>query len=160
MMLTLEEKNEIDAEVKKFEVRQSACLEALMIVQHHRGYVSDDALKSVADYLGMSATELDGIATFYNLIYRKPTGRHVVRLCDSISCHILGYEAVKKKICEHLNVQYGQMTQDGAFTVLPTQCLGCCDKSPAMLIGDDLHTHLTPDGAIAVLESYRKGADA
>ena len=71
-MLNEHEKTEIDKEIAKFPIKQSACLEALMIVQHGRGYVSDESLKAVAEYLEMSATELDSIATFYNLIYRKP----------------------------------------------------------------------------------------
>lgn len=152
--LSEHEKAEIEKEIAKFPVKQSACLEALMIVQHERGYVSDEALKHVADYLEMSATELDSIATFYNLIYRKPVGKHVVRVCDSVSCWIMGYDQVREKICSHLGVKLGQTSSDGNFTVLPTQCLGTCDKAPAMLVGEDLHRNLTPDGVVKVLDSY------
>jgi NADH-quinone oxidoreductase subunit E len=127
-----------------------------MIVQHERGYVSDEALKAVAAYLEMSATELDGIATFYNLIYRKPVGKKVVRVCDSVSCWIMGYDQVRERICKHLDVKLGETSKDGMFTVLPTQCLGTCDKAPAMLVGEDLHRNLTPDNVVTVLDSYRQ----
>ncbi|MBH1988876.1 MAG: NADH-quinone oxidoreductase subunit NuoE [Myxococcaceae bacterium] len=141
-MLTAEETAQIDREITKFPVRRSACLEALGVVQKHRGWVSDEALKSVADYLGMSATELDGIATFYNLIYRKPVGKKVIRICESVTCFILGYDQIRAQIEEELGIKLGQTTPDGEFTLLPTPCLGTCDKAPAMMINDVLHRNL------------------
>ena len=155
-MLNEHEKTEIDKEIAKFPIKQSACLEALMIVQHGRGYVSDDSLKAVAEYLDMSATELDSIATFYNLIYRKPVGKNVVRVCDSVTCWVMGYDQIREKICSHLGVDLGQTSADGNFTVVPTQCLGTCDKAPAMLVGEDLHRNLTQESVVTVLESYRQ----
>ena len=155
-MLNEHEKTEIDKEIAKFPIKQSACLEALMIVQHGRGYVSDESLKAVAEYLEMSATELDSIATFYNLIYRKPVGKNVVRVCDSVTCWVMGYDQIREKICSHLGVELGKTSADGKFTVLPTQCLGTCDKAPAMLVGEDLHRNLTPENVVTVLESYRQ----
>lgn len=155
-MLTPEERVEIDKEIAKVPVRRSAGLKALMVVQRHRGYVSDESLKEVADYIVMSATELDGIATFYNLIYRKPVGKHVVRLCDSISCWIMGYESVRKKICEHLDIDFGQTTKDNNFTLLPAQCLGTCDHAPAMMINDELFRNLHAENVVSILERCQK----
>jgi NADH-quinone oxidoreductase subunit E len=154
--LSEHERAEIDKEVAKFPIRQSACLEALMIVQQERGYVCDDSLRAVASYLEMSATELDSIATFYNLIYRKPVGKNVVRVCDSVSCWIMGYDQIRDKICAHVGAQLGQTSNDGAFTILPTQCLGTCDRAPAMLVGEDLHRDLTTDSVVTILKSYRE----
>jgi NADH-quinone oxidoreductase subunit E len=156
-MLTEHEKAEIDKEVAKFPFKESACLEALMIVQHGRGYVSDESLKAVAEYLEMSATELDSIATFYNLIYRKPVGKKVVRICDSVTCWIMGYDQIRDKICSHVGASLGETSKDGAFTILPTQCLGTCDRAPAMLVGEDLHRDLTTDNVTTILDSYRQG---
>lgn len=144
-MLTAEETAEIDHEITKFPIRRSACLEALAVVQRHRGWVSDEALKAVADYIGMSPTELDGIATFYNLIYRKPVGKRVIRICDSVSCFIMGYDQIRSKIEQELDIKLGQTTADGEFTLLPTPCLGTCDKAPAMMINDELHRNLTAE---------------
>lgn len=144
-MLSAEEKSEIDHEITKFPVRRSACLEALAVVQKHRRWVSDEALKDVAEYIGMSATELDGIATFYNLIYRKPVGKKVIRICDSVSCFIMGYDKIKAKIESELGIKLGQTTPDNEFTLLPTPCLGTCDKAPALMINDSLHRNLTED---------------
>jgi NADH-quinone oxidoreductase subunit E len=152
-MLTAEEKHEIDHEITKFPIVRSACLEALMVVQKHRGHVSDEALRAVASYLNMSATELDGIATFYNLIYRKPVGKKVIRICDSVSCFIMGYDQIRARIENELGIKLGQTTSDGEFTLLPTPCLGTCDKAPALMINDELHRNLTPDNIVITLNA-------
>lgn len=154
-MLSKLEIAEIDHEIAKFPVRKSACLDALLVVQRHRSYVSDEALKDVAEYIGMSATELDGIATFYNLIYRKPVGKKVIRLCDSVSCWIMGYENIRKRITEELSINWGETSKDAQYTLLPAQCLGTCDKGPAMMVNNELHTHLTPQKVSAILTSKK-----
>lgn len=155
-MLSPQEIKEIDKEIAKVPVRRSAGLKALMVVQRHRGYVSDESLKEVADYILMSPTELDGIATFYNLIYRKPVGRHVVRVCDSISCWIMGYKSIQRKISEHLKIDFGQTTEDKKFTLLPAQCLGACDSAPVMMINDELYRNLNNENVIEIIEKYQK----
>jgi NADH-quinone oxidoreductase subunit E len=157
-MLSAEEKHEIDHEITKFAYKQSACLEALAVVQKHRSYVSDEAIKEVAQYLEMSATELDGIATFYNLIYRKPVGKHVIRICDSVSCWIMGYDRIKAKIKEEIGIDLGQTSADKNFTLLPAQCLGTCDRAPALMIGDDLHRDLNEEQVVQILKSYKSRA--
>lgn len=155
-MLDDHEKAEIDKEIAKFPVKRSACLDALLVVQKHRGHVSDEALTAVAHYLDMSATELDGIATFYNLIFRKPVGQSVIRLCDSVCCFIMGYEAIRTAIKEELAIDFGQTSNDQKFTLLPAQCLGTCDKAPAMMINDELYQNLTPERVKAIIISYAK----
>jgi NADH-quinone oxidoreductase subunit E len=150
------EKLEIDKEIAKVPIKRSACLDALLVVQKHRGYVSDEGLKAVAEYLEMSATELDGIATFYNLIFRKPVGESVIRLCDSVCCFIMGYEAVRTQIKEELGIDWGETTRDKKFTLLPAQCLGTCDKAPAMMIDEDLYQNLTPKGVKDIIKSHVK----
>ena len=151
-MLSAEEKLEIDHEITRFPIRRSACLEALAIVQKHRTYVSDEALKDVAEYLEMSPTELDGIATFYNLIYRKPVGKKVIRICDSVSCFIMGYDKIRAQIEQKLGIQLGQTTPDQEFTLLPTPCLGTCDHAPALMINNELFRDLTEEHLIEILK--------
>ena len=136
--LTDEEVREIEAECAHLPDRQSAAIDAMMIVQRHRGWVSDASLATIARLLGMSIAALDSIATFYNLIYRQPVGRHVVMVCDSVSCYVMGADGLRKQVEEHLGVKLGQTTEDGRFTLLPIVCLGACDKAPTMMIDDDL----------------------
>jgi NADH-quinone oxidoreductase subunit E len=94
------------------------------------------------------------VATFYNLIFRKPVGRHVILLCDSISCWVMGYETIRGYLQEKLGIQYGETTPDGRFTLLPNCCLGTCDCAPALMIGNDLYRNLTVDQLEEILSRY------
>ena len=118
--------------------RQSAAIDAMMIVQKHRGWVSDASLAAIGRLLGMSVAALDAITTFYNRIFRQPVGRHVVMVCDSVSCYILGADGLARDIQAHLGIGYGETTPDDRFTLLPIVCLGACDKAPTMLIDEEL----------------------
>ena len=134
---------EIEAEVSHLPNRQAASIDALKIVQNYRGWISDESLMEIAKILEMSTEELDGIATFYNLIYRKPVGEKVILFCDSVSCWLMEGEKVCDRIKDRLGVQYGETTGDGRYTLLPVTCLGDCDHAPAMMIGDELHHDLS-----------------
>ncbi len=133
---------------------RAACIDALRIVQHHHGWVSDDALTELASLLGMTPDELDGVATYYNLIFRRPVGRHTILLCDSVSCWMLGYERLRAHLRAHHGMGFGETTQDGRFTLLPVPCLGACDRAPAMLVDEDLHLDLTPQALDEILTRY------
>jgi NADH:ubiquinone oxidoreductase 24 kD subunit len=111
----------------------------------HRGWISDNSLAAIAQLLGMSVDELDGIATFYNLIYRQPVGENVILFCDSVSCWLMDGEKVCKKLSEKLEIEFGQTSADNKYTLLPVTCLGDCDHAPAMMVGDELHHDLTVD---------------
>jgi NADH-quinone oxidoreductase subunit E len=138
VMLTTAETEAIEAIARRYENKQGASIEALREVQRSRGWVSDENLRDVARLLDMSADELDGVATFYNLIFRRPVGRHVILLCDSVSCWIMGCEALRRGIESRLDIKAGETTADGRFTLLPTVCLGACDHAPVMMVDDDL----------------------
>jgi len=154
-MLTDEEKREIDEEIRKYRRKRAAGPEALKIVQKHRGWVSDESLQDVARYLGMTDDELDSVATCYNLIFRKPVGRHVILVCDSVTCWIMGYEPLLRHIERRLDIKLGQTTGDGRFTLLPIACLGACDKAPVMMVDDQLHVDLSPTRIDEILDQYR-----
>ena len=102
----------------------------------------------------MTPDELDGVATFYNLIFRKPVGKHVILVCDSVSCWIMGYEEVRSHLLNRLGIQFGQTTGDGRFTLLPVPCLGACDQAPAMMVNDKLYGNLDPAKIDEILEAH------
>ena len=153
-MLTAEEEKEIREELANYPTRQAVCIDAMMVVQRHRGWVSDESIRDIAELLGMSTADLDGVATFYNLIRRKPVARHVALICDSVSCWIMGCERVREQLCTRLGTALGGSTADGRFTLLPIVCLGACDHAPAMLIDGDLHTDLDEQTIDQLLEKY------
>lgn len=154
-MLTQEERAEIEAEAAHYPTRKAAAIDALKIVQKHRRWVSDEAVGDIGELLQMSRADVDSIATFYNLIFRKPVGRHVIYVCDSVSCWIMGSDHQCRRLREHLGVKLGETTADGRFTLLPIVCLGACDHAPVMMIDEDLHGDLTPESAAGILERYR-----
>jgi NADH-quinone oxidoreductase subunit E len=154
-MLTAEEINEIDAEAAHYPRRDAGCIDALKIVQRHRGWVSDESVRDIAGHIGMSPTDVDSVATFYNLIFRKPVGRHVIMVCDSVSCWIMGYQQMRKHLQERLGIELGETTPDNRFTLLPIVCLGCCDHAPAMMVDADLHSDLDPQKIDTGLEKYQ-----
>lgn len=152
--LSEEECRDIEAEIAHLPDRQSAAIDALRIVQKYRGWVSDESVAAIADLLSMSSVEIDSIATFYNLIYRKPVGRNVVMVCDSVSCFIMDANKVKEALIEKLGIELGQTTQDDRFTLLPIVCLGACDRAPAIMINEDLLYDVSPENLDEILKAY------
>lgn len=154
-MLTPAERREIEAEFSRYPTRQAIGIEALKIVQRHRGWVSDEGLQDIGNALDMTPEELDGVATFYNLVFRKPVGRHIALICDSVSCWIMGCEKLCQGLTSRLKVSLGETAADNRFTVLPIVCLGVCDHAPAMMIDDDLYRDVEPNQLDEVLENYK-----
>jgi len=157
-LLTDTMKLELQAEIDRSGTRKAACIEAMQIVQRHLGWISDEGLLEIADFLRMTPDELDGVATFYNHIYRKPVGKFVILICDCVCCWIMGYESLQEHIARTLGIGLGETTDDGLFTLLPIQCLGACDRAPAMMIRGELHTDLTPEKFDEIIASYRREA--
>jgi NADH-quinone oxidoreductase subunit E len=153
-MLTIEERSEIETKMDDYPDRQALSIEAMLIVQRHRGWISDESMHDLAELLGLSVANLDGVATFYNLIRRKPVGRHVALLCDSVSCWIMGCDRIRDRLCSSLNTPLGGTTADGRFTLLPIVCLGACDHAPAMMIDGTLHEDLDEQRIDEVLAQY------
>jgi len=139
----------------RYPTRQAVCVDALKIVQHHRGWVSDEGLQDIAALLDMTLDELDAVASFYNLIFRRPVGRHVVLVCNSVSCWMLGADRLRDACAEASGAAVGGTSHDGRFTLLPIVCLGACDRAPAMMIGNDLHGNVDPAHVAGLLERYR-----
>lgn len=153
-MLTEEEKQAILAELALCERPEAATVEALKAVQKRRGWISDANLGEVAAMLALTPAELDAVATFYSGIYRRPVGRHIIALCDSMVCWTLGHESLYAGLSENLGIAFGETTRDNRFTLLPASCIGACDRAPAMLVDDDLHGPVTPEKLDAILNAY------
>lgn len=145
----------IEHETHHYEDPRAASIEALKIVQKRHGWVPDGAIAQIGELLGIPASDVEGVATFYNLIFRRPVGRHVIKVCDSIACFLTGYDDVKSAFTDQLGITLGQTTADGRFTLLPICCLGACDKGPVLMIDDDTHGNIAPDAIGQLLERYK-----
>jgi NADH-quinone oxidoreductase subunit E len=153
-MLTDEERLAVEKEVEDCECPQSASVEALQALQRLRGWISDEAIRDVAPLLEMSPEELDGVATFYSFVFRRPVGRHLIFVCDSVTCYIMGHENILAHLSERLGIGLGGTTSDNRFTLLPVSCIGLCDHAPAMMVDDDLYGDLDSTKIDELLEKY------
>lgn len=153
-MLSTEERREIEAELTRYPTRQAASVDAMKIVQRHRGWVSDESVKALAAVLDMTTEELDGVATFYNMIFRRPVGRHVILVCNSVTCWMLGADRLHAQTAIASGARSGETSADGRFTLLPIVCLGACDHAPALMIDSDLHGDVDAERVDQMLSRY------
>ena len=148
------ERSAIEHEMHHYEDPRAASIEALKIVQKERGWVPDGAIHAIGEVLGIPASDVEGVATFYSQIFRQPVGRHIIRVCDSMTCFIGGHESILGSIKNQLGIAPGQTTADGRFTLLPVCCLGNCDKAPALMIDDDTFGNVDAGSVAQLLEAY------
>jgi NADH-quinone oxidoreductase subunit E len=130
-------------------------INVMYVLQRHFGYFSDEAVVAAAELLAMTPLEIDELATFYDFIYREPVGKFVIHVCDGVVCWMFHEGSVFDYLCKKLGVCAGEVTADGMFTVLPTACLGQCDRAPAMLINGVAYGPLTPEKIDGILEKLR-----
>lgn len=125
---------------------------------HH--YLSDDALSDVAIHLGMDLADVKGTASFYSMFGFSPRGKHVIRICDSPPCQLLGATTVLQELMDVLGVAVGETTSNGLFTLETSSCLGMCGVAPAMMIDQDAYGNLTPTRITDIVERIRREDEA
>lgn len=152
--LHVEDRASIEQEMRQYEDPRAASIGALKIVQKRHGWVPDGAIPAIGLLLGIPASDVEGVATFYSLIFRRPVGRYVIKVCDSVACFLTGYEEVRDEVCKQLGVGVGETTADGRFTLLPICCLGACDKGPALMINEETYFEVSPRDIARLLERY------
>lgn len=142
--------------IRAFERKRGNVIPALHAVQSKLGYLPEDAMQEIADWLDVPVSDVYGTATFYTLFSTKPKGRYIVRLCDSPPCHIEGSNAIKDAITNELGIKPGETTEDGQFTFEIVSCLGLCGVAPAIMVNEDVYGNLTPQMIGEILLKYRK----
>ena len=156
-MLSELERSKIAHEAGQVPDRRAAVSEALMIVQESRGWVSDEALADVAGALGLTREEIESVATAFELVFRRAVGKHVLLVCDSVSCWIKGSDSLFSHLKSALGIGPGETTGDGLFTLLPAGCLGACEQAPAMSVDGVLYGNLTPGRIDEILARLKEG---
>jgi NADH-quinone oxidoreductase subunit E len=137
-------KKELQGRVASAITPREAAVDVMKELQRHYGWLTDEAVGEAAELLGLSPLQVDELATFYEMIYRRPVGKRVIHVCDSISCWSVGCESIMAHLQERLGIGPGETTDDGLFTLIPCCCLGNCGEGPTMMIGDTLYGRLTP----------------
>lgn len=152
-------KHELEQRVSGAVTNREAAVDVMKELQRHYGWLTDEAVDEAAALLGLSPLQVEELATFYEMIYRRPVGRHVIHVCDSISCWSTGGETLMKRFERLLGVTAGSTTADGMFTLLPCCCLGNCGKAPAVMCGDRLYGPVDEHTAAVLLEELGRAHD-
>ena len=123
--------------------------------QRKSGCVSKEFISETAQSLGLSISEVYGVTTFYSFLSVQPLGKNVIRICKSVPCYMKNAQMIIEAVQDELGISPGETTADGRFSFELTNCIGACDKAPAMLVNDDVHGDLTPGKIVEVLRSYK-----
>ena len=145
-------------QIAKADHARELAADVMFALQAYYGYLSDEAVEDAAELLGMTPLEVEEIATFYTFIFREPVGKYVIHVCDSVVCWMNGYESVWEYLGRKLDIQPGQTTSDGLFTLLKVCCIGYCDRSPAMLINRKAYGNLTTQKIDGIIEAFKAEA--
>ena len=134
----------------------------LQKTQEIYGYLSLDAINYISECTGIKPAKIYGVATFYAQFRLQPIGKYLIMLCKGTACHVNGADMIEEAICEHLEIQDGETTEDGIFTLNNVACLGCCSLAPVMMVksaeGDETYGNLTKDRVKEVLDEIRARA--
>jgi len=154
-MIPAQLRQELEERVTRAVTPREAAVEVMKELQRHYGWLTDGAVAEAASLLGLTPLQVDELATFYEMIYRRPVGRIVVHVCDSISCWAMGGETLLGRLEQLLGIPAGATTADNTVTLLPCCCLGNCGNGPAMMIGDRLFGPVSPEQAAAIIADHR-----
>lgn len=145
-------KAELEPMVQRYPSRQAASLNVLHAIQDKYGYLPFQAVEEAAEFLDTPAAVMLDTVSFYDQYSLEPTGKYVIWVCQSLSCEILGSDALVDRVREKLNIEVGETTEDGKFTLRHVECLGACGGAPCALFGQKLHENLTPDNVERILD--------
>ena len=146
--------NKIQRRTSSGSKEHDSLLVLLKKVQSDLGYIPTEFITETAQSLNIPISEVYGVATFYSFLSTKPLGRNVIRICKSLPCYIEDSRIIIESIADRLGIKPGETTADGRFSFELTNCIGACDKAPAMMINSDVHGNLTPGKISQILKTY------
>ena len=133
---------------------QENMLILLQEAQNRLGHIPEKLILELSEALDVSVSDIYGVATFYSFLSMKPQGRNVIRVCKSIPCFLKNCHSIIETVEKEIGIKPGETTPDGRFSLQLTNCIGACDKAPAMMVNDDVHGDLTPERALEILKAY------
>ena len=142
----------VDKEAAKYPSRRAAVKSALRYCQEETGWVSNGVVTAVATHLGLEPIEVYEVATFYDMFYTEPGGRHRIRVCTNVSCMLRGAETIVSHLKEKLGIKVGETSPDGRITLLEAECLGACGGAPMLVCGNQYFENLTADKLDSLLD--------
>src|SRR3954471_13450343 len=154
---TAENRARFDAIVQRYpaERRRSAVLPALYLAQYQQGYITANAIRHVAGLLGISRADVEDVVSYYTMFYTRPVGKYVINVCRTLSCAVNGAERVTEALCARLGLKPGETDASGTFTLMEVECLGACDRAPAVMVNDTWHEGLRPEDVPRLVDDIR-----
>ena len=144
----------VNAAVNEYHARPEELIPILLKVNQELGYIPADALELISEKVHLPESRVYSVASFYRMLSTKPTGKHVIKFCESAPCHVAGGREVWEALLEKLGIQPGETTPDGKWTLKTTSCLGVCAVGPVMMVDDDIYGNLTPNQIPEILGKY------
>jgi NADH-quinone oxidoreductase subunit E len=151
-MLSQDTRDRIQALIAHYPQPRSALIPSLYLVQDDVGYLSEGAVREVAEIFDLSSNEVFEVASFYTMFYKKPVGKYVVQVCTNISCLLCNSEAIMNHLQKRLGIKPGETTADNKFTLIEVECLASCGTAPVVQINEDYHENLTVDTLDQILD--------
>jgi len=150
------DQNLIKEILSRYPDKRSAMLPLLWEVQNENGWITPEGVEEVARLTETTLAEVWEVVSFYTMFRREPIGKHLISLCNNLSCSLNNSEMLLDYLCGKLGIDEGETTPDGLFTLETVECLGACSWAPVMMINETLYTHLTKEKIDGILEKYRK----
>lgn len=143
---------------EKYPEKRSALIPALHLAQAEAGYLPQEIQHDVAVLFGIDDNEVHAVVSFYDMFHEQPVGKHILHVCKNVSCMLRGSDELMAKLCHNLNINPGETTSDGEFTVIASECLAACDLAPMMLVDSSVVGRIQPDKDIdRILSDAKKG---
>jgi len=155
--LYVRHKDRVDVLMKKYPTRRAALLMILWIIQEEDGWISPEIMVQAAELCECTPAQVNEVVSFYQMYNRKPVGKYVLGICGTLPCALCGADGLYEYLSEKLGIGYGEVSEDGLFTIQRRECLGACSESPVMLVNRKLETRLTREKVDAILEECRSG---
>src|SRR5215208_2208842 len=140
--------------------RRSAVLPALYLAQYQQGYITANAIRHVAELLGVTRADVEDVVSYYTMFFTRPVGKYVINVCRTLSCAINGAERVTEELVAKLGILPGETDASGTFTLMEVECLGACDRAPAVMVNDAWQECLTPESAGRLIDDLRARGEA
>ena len=157
MSLSEETKKGILALQRKYPEKRSALIPALHLAQNQVGYLPQETQNEVAALFDLDPNEINAVVTFYDMFFEKPVGKHLLHVCKNVSCMLRGGDEILGSLCQKLQVKGSGTSPDGEFTVVPSECLGACDRAPMMIVDDQVVGPLKEGDLDALLVKAKQG---
>lgn len=148
-------KDELENILSEFDGNSNDLIPALQKVQEHYGYLPENAMLRVADYLNVPESNVFGVASFYSQFRLSPVGKHIISVCHGTACHVLDAPKITETIEKYLNIKDGETSEDMMFTLESVACVGCCSLAPVIMIGEQIYGKVDCKKTLKILKDIK-----